>query len=174
MATHSAGIVLYRIADAGNATSSATLDPQGNDQIQSSDVEILLVHPGGPFWANKDTHGWSIPKGEYDPEKEGALAAAEREFEEELGSPAPPGKRIELGAVRASSKIIHSWLTQGNFDPDDLASNTFDIEWPPKSGRQQTFPEVDKCCWFDLETAKTKLHKGHLPLLKEIQAALIG
>lgn len=172
MATYSAGIVLYRIAANHNATDHMPHAPQGHDQTQPGGVEILLVHPGGPFWAKKDLHGWSIPKGEYHPETENALAAAEREFEEELGSPAPEGKRIELGAVKASSKIIHSWLIQGDFDPDDLVSNTFDIEWPPKSGRQQTFPEVDKCCWFDLETAKTKLHKGHLPLLKEIVAAL--
>ena len=152
MATFSAGIVLYR-----HRHGSRTAGP-----------ELLLVHPGGPFWANKDTHSWSIPKGEYSPDNEASLVAAEREFHEELGSALPPGERIELAPVKTSSKVIHAWLVEGDFDTDSLVSNSFEMEWPPKSGQQQEFPEVDRCDWFSLKTARTKLHKGQLSLLDEV------
>ena len=142
--THSAGIVLYRHT--------------------GGSIEILLVHPGGPFWANKDTHAWSIPKGEFDPGTEDGLAAARREFAEELGSPAPTGDAISLPPVKAGRKTIHAWLAAGDLDPDTVVSNHFEMEWPPRSGRTASFPEVDRAGWFSLEVAATKLHKGQLPL----------
>lgn len=151
----SAGIVLYRWADEAH-----------------SRTEVLLVHPGGPFWAKKDTHGWSIPKGEFDPESEDPLAAAEREFAEELGSPVPEGPRVELSPFMASSKRIHSWIVEGDYDPASLVSNSFEMEWPPKSGQLASFPEVDRAEWFALELARTKLHKGQVPLVDLVENAL--
>ncbi len=152
MVVHSAGIVLVRHS--------------------GSEPEILLVHPGGPFWAAKDLHGWSIPKGEFDPDAENGLEAARREFEEELGHPAPDGPPVALGRFRAGSKHIHAWLIEGDLDPTTITSNTFEMEWPPKSGRRAEFPEVDRACWFDLRTALTKLHKGQIPICELIAAAL--
>lgn len=162
MGIYSAGIVLFR-----------RRKPDSTSPPEPLVIEILLVHPGGPFWANKDTHGWSIPKGEYDPTSEDGWAAAQREFTEELGCPVPKSQRIELGSIKASSKTIHSWLMEGDFDPKSLVSNLFEMEWPPKSGKMKEFPEVDRCGWFDLQTAETKLHKGQVPLLAKIAAALV-
>lgn len=150
--TDSAGIVLHRPG------------PNG--------PEILLVHPGGPFWANKDTNGWSIPKGEYDPEAEDGEAAAIREFGEELGHPVPDGPRQPLPAFRAGRKRIAAWLVAGDLDPTTIHSNAFEIEWPPRSGEMASFPEVDRAAWYDLEAAATKLHKGQIPLIKLVSAAL--
>jgi predicted NUDIX family NTP pyrophosphohydrolase len=124
---------------------------------QGAALEVLLVHMGGPFWTGRDTGAWSIPKGEYEPDED-ALAAARREFEEETGSPPPDGDVVALGEVRQSSgKVVTAWAIAGDFDPGKLRSNTFVMEWPPGSGREQAFPEVDRAAWFDPDTARTKL-----------------
>ncbi len=135
-------------------------------------VEILLVHPGGPFWANKDIHGWSIPKGEFDPDTESGEAAAVREFGEEIGRPPPEGPLRPLEPFRAGRKTISAWLVEGDLDADAIESNSFEMEWPPQSGRTQSFPEVDRAGWFGLADAETKLHKGQLPLCRLIVVAL--
>jgi predicted NUDIX family NTP pyrophosphohydrolase len=123
------------------------------------EVEVLLVHPGGPFWAKKDAGAWSIPKGQIESEEE-PQACAIRELEEELG-PAPsldPDELIELGSIRQrAGKVVEAWAAEAEFDPATLASNTFSMEWPPKSGSMQDFPEVDRAEWFDLETAREKI-----------------
>ncbi len=130
--------------------------------------EVLLVHPGGPFWARRDDGAWSIPKGEYGLDDD-AQAAAVREFEEELGTPPPAGELRELGAVQlAGGKRVSAWALEGEFDTSSAVSNTFELEWPPKSGRLQAFPEVDRAAWFDLETARIKINKGQLPLLDRL------
>lgn len=162
MAVHSAGIVLWRRS---NETGP----------VEQS-VEILLVHPGGPFWANKDEHGWSIPKGEFDPGAESTFDAAQREFAEELGRPAPtpPADRpdIALEPFRAGRKTIHAVLVAGDFDCADIISNTVDIEWPPRSGQRIDVPEVDRAQWFPLAEAGNKLHKGQAPIVDLIVEAL--
>lgn len=119
--------------------------------------EVLLVHPGGPFWQKRDDGVWSIPKGEI-VENETGIEVARREFQEELGIPAPDGALISLGAVRqAGGKVVHAWALPGDLDVTRTTSNTFELEWPPHSGRIQRFPEVDRAAWFDLETARRKL-----------------
>jgi len=140
----SAGILMYR--------------------LRRSEPEVLLVHPGGPFWRNKDAGAWSIPKGLYE-EGEDALAAARREFEEETGGRAD-GDFIALGRFRQpGGKIVAAWAVEGDFDPAALHSNTFTIEWPPRSGRDVSFPEVDRADWFSPAVARTKLVKGQVPIL---------
>jgi predicted NUDIX family NTP pyrophosphohydrolase len=128
--------------------------------------EVLLVHPGGPFWAKKDLGAWSIPKGEVD-EDEDNRACALRELAEELGSPPPlePDELIELGTVRQKAKVVHGWAAEADFDPAELNSNTFTMQWPPRSGRMQEFPEADKAAWMDPEQAARKILKGQLPIL---------
>lgn len=149
----SAGLLLYRV----------------NDEAQ---VEILLVHPGGPFWARKDGGVWSIPKGEYDASEE-ALDAAEREFEEELGRPAPVGARIDLGELdQSSAKRVHAWAIEADFDAEHIVSNTFEMEWPPKSGTLVELPEVDRAAWFDVAAARTKLLPGQVGFLDRLKAAV--
>jgi predicted NUDIX family NTP pyrophosphohydrolase len=148
----SAGLLLYRTA---------------NDTI-----EMLLAHPGGPFWANKDDGSWSIPKGEYttgaDP-----WAVALREFSEEIGLPAPTGSRIELGAVKQpGGKIVTVFAVEGDLDVTAAYSNTFDLEWPKGSGRIRAFPEVDRVAWFTATDARTKLLKGQLPFVDRLLAQL--
>ena len=134
-------------------------------------VEALLVHPGGPYWRNKDEGAWSIPKGEFD-EGEDAEAAARREFEEELGV-APAGELIELGAIRQKSgKTVHAWAVEGDFDCTTIRSNTFTLEWPPKSGRMQEFPEVDRAGWFAPDVARAKMHAGQDELIDRLLARL--
>jgi predicted NUDIX family NTP pyrophosphohydrolase len=138
-AKQSAGILLFRFVE--------------------GDVEVLLVHPGGPFWARKDLGAWSVPKGEYE-DGEAALACALRELEEELGSlPAiPEDDLIDLGEVRQKSgKRVRVWAVESDFDTSTLASNTFTMQWPPHSGRQREFPEVDRAEWFAPRKAKRKL-----------------
>ena len=135
-------------------------------------IEVLLVHPGGPFWATKDVHAWSIPKGEYD-EGEDAEAVALREFEEELGSPPPDGSRFFLGEFGPRSrKRISAWALKADFDATHVVSNTFELEWPPRSGQVREFPEVDKAAWWTINEARTKLHKGQAPILDALLAAL--
>ncbi|MGD0379133.1 MAG: NUDIX domain-containing protein [Acidimicrobiales bacterium] len=132
-------------------------------------VEVLLVHPGGPFWARKDAGAWSIPKGEYDEHDEPA-ARAEEEFAEELGQRAPSGPRLELGEVRqAGGKRVRAWAVRGDIDATATTSNVFEMEWPPRSGEKRSFPEVDKAAWFSLEEARTKLLAGQLPLLERLE-----
>lgn len=132
---------------------------------REGELELLLGHMGGPFWAKKDERAWSIPKGEIDPDED-PLAAARREFEEELGSPPPDGPAIELGEVRQSSgKRVVAWAVEGDLDVETVRSNTFAMEWPPRSGRQQEFPEIDRAAWFGVEEARTKLVKGQAALV---------
>ena len=138
MARKSAGIILYR-------GSGATL-------------EVLLVHPGGPFWSRRDAGAWSIPKGEYE-EGEDPRACALREFEEETGTPLPPGELLELGDIRQKGgKMVTAWAAEGDLDADAVHSNTFRMEWPPRSGRWATFPEIDRAGWFGVDEARDKLN----------------
>jgi predicted NUDIX family NTP pyrophosphohydrolase len=131
-------------------------------------LRLLLVHPGGPFWAKKDLGAWSIPKGESE-EGEDALAVARREFEEELGSRAPAGEVIDLGElVQPSRKVVTAFAIEGDFDASRLASNLFEMEWPPKSGRVQSFPEVDRAQWFTVEEAREKILPGQRPFIDRL------
>jgi len=139
-------------------------------------VEVLLVHPGGPFWARKDDGAWSVPKGEHGPDDD-AHAAALREFAEELGTdpPASPRADLDLGEVRQKGgKVVRCWARPGDFDANAITSNTFEMEWPPRSGHLGTFPEVDRADWFDLDTARVKLLAGQVPFLDRLEAALDG
>ncbi len=133
---------------------------------------MLLVHLGGPFWSKKDDGAWFIPKGELE-EGEEPLPAARREFREELGSELPEGELIELGTVKnKSGKLIYAWALQGDFDVSTFVSNTFSLEWPPRSGRMQDFPELDRAAFFSFESARVKLHEAERPLLERLAAAL--
>ena len=151
MPKRSAGILMYRRPGA--------------------DIELLLVHPGGPFWARKDLGAWSIPKGEYS-EGEDALAVARREFEEETGA-RPRGDLLPLGeVVQPGRKIVTAWALEGDFDPSGLKSNLFEIEWPPKSGRKQSFPEVDRAQWFSPADARRKILKGQSEFIARLLKAI--
>jgi predicted NUDIX family NTP pyrophosphohydrolase len=147
--SRSAGLLLYRA------------DPDG--------VRVLLAHMGGPYWASKDARAWTIPKGEYEPDED-PLAAARREFEEELGSTPPTGAAArELGEIRQSGgKVVLAWAVPGDFDVTTVQSNTFELEWPPRSGKTRTFPEIDRAAWFDLDTARQKIVAGQVPFLDRI------
>jgi predicted NUDIX family NTP pyrophosphohydrolase len=149
MPRRSAGILLYR------------------------DGEVLLVHPGGPFWTKKDAGAWSIPKGEYE-DGDDPRACALREFEEELGTPLPAGTElVELGDVRQKSgKVITAYAGAGDLDADAATSNTFTLEWPPRSGRMQEFPEVDRAGWFTLDEAREKLNPAQAELLVRLAPLL--
>ena len=151
MPTRSAGILLHRTgADGG--------------------IEVLLVHPGGPFWARKDAGAWSIPKGEI-AEGEDPLACARREFAEELGVPVPEGTATPLGEVRQKAgKLVTAWAVEGDLDPASVVSNTFAMEWPRGSGRLRDFPEVDRAEWFGLEEAAVRILDGQRPLLDALAA----
>lgn len=147
MAKQSAGILVYRSRNNG--------------------LEVLIVHPGGPFWAKKDQGAWSIPKGEF--EGEDGLEAAKREFQEELGAAPPPGNYQELGTVQnKSGKIIHAWVVEGDLDIRAIKSNVFTLEWPPKSGKEQEFPEVDKAAWVSLEVASQKLNAAQVEFIERL------
>jgi predicted NUDIX family NTP pyrophosphohydrolase len=136
-------------------------------------LEVFLVHPGGPFWAGKDAGAWSIPKGEYTL-AEDPLAAARREFTEETGLTAA-GEFIPLTPLKQpGGKIIHAWAVQGDCDPGAIRSNTFSLEWPPRSGRRQDFPEVDRAAWFPLAAAREKITQGQLGFLEELRRFLEG
>jgi predicted NUDIX family NTP pyrophosphohydrolase len=137
-------------------------------------LQLLLAHPGGPFWAKKDEHAWSIPKGEFDPAVETPAQAALRELAEELGA-SVPGPMLPLSAVKQpGGKVVHAFAVEQDFDPAALVSNLFTLEWPPRSGRQQQFPEVDRVAWFSLEESRTKLLVGQLPLVDELERLLSG
>jgi predicted NUDIX family NTP pyrophosphohydrolase len=137
----------------------------------SRGLEVLLAHPGGPFWAKKDEGAWSIPKGEL-AEGEDPLAAALREFEEETGATIE-GAALPLQPVRQpSGKIIHAWAVEGDLDPATMKSNTFSLEWPPRSGRQQEFPEIDRAVWWPVEEARRKILKGQASLLDQLALKL--
>jgi predicted NUDIX family NTP pyrophosphohydrolase len=132
-------------------------------------VEVLLAHMGGPFWTRKDDGAWSIPKGEYGPDED-PLAAARREFAEELGSPAPDGDYRPLGDVRQKNgKLVTAWAVAGDLDVTTVVSNTFEVEWPPRSGRRQEFPEVDRAAWFDLAAARPKLVAAQAAFLDRLR-----
>jgi len=131
-------------------------------------LEVFLVHPGGPFWAKKDLGSWSLPKGEFPP-GEDPLTAARREFAEETGFPAA-GSFLPLTPLRQpSGKVIHAWALEGDCAPDALRSNTFTLEWPPKSGRLKEFPEVDRAAWFPLQEAKNRIIPGQVGFLEELE-----
>jgi predicted NUDIX family NTP pyrophosphohydrolase len=131
---------------------------------RARELEVFLVHPGGPFWAHRDEGAWSLPKGEYQP-GEDPLLAARREFQEETGA-AIDGDFLALPSVKqAGGKVVDAWAVEGDFDPEGLHSNTFDLEWPPKSGVRRSFPEVDRGAWFPIPAARHKLLTGQLPLL---------
>ncbi|RDI63799.1 NUDIX domain-containing protein [Nocardia pseudobrasiliensis] len=138
------------------------------------EIEVLLGHMGGPLWARKDDGAWSIPKGEYEPDEEQPRAAAAREFTEELGLPVPAGEWVPLGEVRYSSgrKQVVVWAVEGDLDTARVVPGTFEMEWPPRSGRLQQFPEIDRAEWFDPETARAKLSAGQRPLIDRLVAAL--
>ena len=147
MSKKSAGLLLYRKKAEG--------------------LEVLLVHPGGPLWAKKDDGAWSIPKGEFAPEED-PLAAAKREFEEETGVQ-PAGEFIGLRPLRQpGGKLVFAWAVRSDLDPSKLKSNTFSMEWPPRSGRQREFPEVDRAAWFGIEAARRKILRGQAPLLDQL------
>jgi predicted NUDIX family NTP pyrophosphohydrolase len=136
-------------------------------------LEVLLAHPGGPYWAKKDAGAWTIPKGLVDPGEE-LLAAALREFTEETGFVAHE-PFVPLSPVRQKSgKVVHAFACEGDFDPGTLVSNTFEIEWPPKSGKRKSFPEIDRVEWFGLATAREKMLSYQLPWLDEVEAKLAG
>jgi predicted NUDIX family NTP pyrophosphohydrolase len=144
----SAGIVLYRAGAAG--------------------LEVLLVHPGGPFWAKKDLGAWSIPKGEYEP-GEDAQACALREFEEETGTRLDAPELVELGAVvQKAGKEVTAWAARGDLDAASVHSNTFTMQWPPRSGREQEFPEIDRAQWFAVDEARAKLVDAQVELLDRL------
>ncbi|WP_372789462.1 NUDIX domain-containing protein [Paraconexibacter sp.] len=146
----SAGLLPYRVA------------PDGQ-------VEVLIAHMGGPFWARKDERAWSIVKGEYDPTVEDPLDAARREFCEETGFAVPAGAPRPLGEVRQSGgKTVVAWAVEADLDPGALTPGTFTMEWPPRSGRQQEFPEIDRVAWVDPDGARAKLVSGQVPLVDRL------
>ncbi len=135
-------------------------------------IELLLVHPGGPFWAKKDAAAWSIPNGLVE-EGEEALDAARREFTEETGFPCPEGPMISLGeAKQKSGKTVSAWAVEGNLDVSQIKSNTFNLEWPPKSGKTVSFPEIDRAEYFSPELAGEKIHGYAKPLIARLLHAL--
>lgn len=138
---------------------------------RQQDLEVLLAHPGGPYWRNKDDGAWTVPKGEIHGEED-PYATALREFEEETGL-RPHGKTLSLGSLRQSDgKLVHVWAVENDWDPAFLISNQFSIEWPPRSGRTATFPEIDRANWFDLATARRKILKSQMDFLNRLEAAL--
>jgi predicted NUDIX family NTP pyrophosphohydrolase len=152
MAKLSAGLLMYRINSKGRP-------------------ECFLVHMGGPFWAKKDKGAWTIPKGEYDPDED-PFESAKREFKEETGFNAE-GEFVELTPVKQSGgKEVRAWAFKGDADPDDIESNTFEMEWPPRSGKKQAFPEIDKASWFSPEEAKEKIIKAQQGLIDELEKKL--
>jgi predicted NUDIX family NTP pyrophosphohydrolase len=151
---NSAGILLHRRGESG--------------------PEVLLVHPGGPYWVRKDDGAWSIPKGELDGDED-PRACARREFREELGAPPPEGTLADLGSVRQKSgKAVIAFAVAGDLDPATLVSNTFELEWPPRSGRTQEFPEIDRAEWFGLDAARAKLNPAQVAFVDRLEELLDG
>jgi predicted NUDIX family NTP pyrophosphohydrolase len=147
----SAGILLYR---------------------RSGGLEIFLVHPGGPYWKNKEAGAWTIPKGEFTDEED-PLSAAKREFLEETGSPPPEGNYIELTPIKQKAgKLIYAWAAEGDIDAANITSNTYRQEWPYKSGKWQSFPEVDKAAWFSVDEAKERINTAQAALIEELERKL--
>ena len=139
----------------------------------ASTLEVFLVHPGGPFWKNKDLGAWSIPKGEFD-KGEDPLDAAKRELQEETGVTVN-GSFIALGPVRQpGGKLVYAWALEGNCKAESIKSNLFTMEWPPRSGKRTEFPEVDRAAWFSIKLAREKILKGQLMLLDELERKLKG
>ncbi|MFP4315879.1 MAG: NUDIX domain-containing protein [Desulfovibrionales bacterium] len=137
-------------------------------RVGEQGIELFLVHMGGPFWKNRDTRAWSIPKGEV-AKGEAPLAAAKREFREETGFELPDGPFVELTPLRQpSGKVVHAWAFRGEYDPGGLQSNTFSLQWPPKSGKFQEFPEVDRGAWFTPQEAMVKLVRGQTGFVQEV------
>lgn len=137
-------------------------------------LEVLLAHPGGPFWRTKDLGHWTIPKGEVEPGEE-IEAVARREFAEETGHEPPGGAPIPLGEVRQKSgKLVVAWALEGDLDPASARSNTFTIEWPPRSGRRRAFPEIDRVAWFEPAEARRRLKPAQVPFIDRLEAALAG
>lgn len=164
----SAGLLLYRLS--GGAGAECRPAAPGSAEQAIGTVEVLIAHPGGPFWARKDDGVWSIPKGEYTP-PEDPWTAAQREFEEEVGLPPPPGPRIDLAPVRQSGgKIVTAFAVLGDLDVGSAHSNTFELEWPRGSGQLTSFPEVDRVEWFTVAQARAKLLKSQLPFLDQLMA----
>jgi predicted NUDIX family NTP pyrophosphohydrolase len=131
-----------------------------------------MAHPGGPLFARKDAGHWTIPKGEVEPGEE-LLAVARREFEEETGHPPPDGATIELGSiVQKGGKVVHAWAIEGDLDPADAVSNTFELSWPPGTALRQLFPEIDRVEWFDLDEARRRVKETQIPLIDRLEAAL--
>jgi predicted NUDIX family NTP pyrophosphohydrolase len=148
----SAGVVLYRRSRQG--------------------LELLLAHPGGPFFERRDHGHWSIPKGEPEPDEPLADAAG-REFLEETGLPLPPGPWLELGSiVQKGGKVVHAWAVEGDLDPAEAHSSTFELEWPPRSGSRQAFPEIDRVEWFTPDEARRRVKAAQIPLIDRLEAAL--
>lgn len=140
-------------------------------RIHGGQLQVLIVHPGGPFWARKDAGSWFVPKGEIET-GENEFAAAQREFQEETGL-VPSGPFLDLGEVtHKGGKRVRAWAFAGDCDPQAIASNTFEIEWPPHSGRMQSFPEIDRAVFADAATAREKLNPAEYPLVERLQAAL--
>lgn len=136
--------------------------------------EVLLAHPGGPYFAKRDEGEWTVPKGEPDGVDD-LLAVARREFEEETGVPAPPGRAIELGSiVQKGGKVVHAWALEGDLDPAMAVSNTFEIEWPPRSGRRREFPEIDRVAWFPPDDARRRIKPAQVPFIDRLEDELAG
>lgn len=155
----SAGVVLFRRPG-----------PEPGSAVRG--VEVLLGHMGGPLWQRRDVGAWSIPKGGYE-QGEDAFEAARREYVEEVGVPLPDGEFLPLGEViQANNKQVTAWAVEGDLNPDDAVSNSFELEWPPRSGRRQSFPEFDRVAWFDLDTARAKIVAAQAVLLDRLAQAL--
>ena len=139
---------------------------------RSGGLEVLLAHPGGPFWARKDHGHWTVPKGEIEPDEE-LEDVARREFAEETGHSVPDGSLIELGEIKQKSgKRVVAWAAQGDLDPRAAVSNTYEMEWPPRSGKMQRFPEIDRVEWFGLDEAQRRLKAAQVPFLERLCSAL--
>lgn len=148
----SAGILLFRRSEPG--------------------LQVLLAHPGGPLFEKRDIGHWTVPKGEPDPD-EPLLDAARREFAEETGQRLPVGSLMELGSItQKGGKVVHAWALEGDLAPETAKSETFELEWPPRSGRMQTFPEIDRVAWFDLDEARHRIKDAQIPLIDRLEAAL--
>lgn len=160
---------------AASSRSSARPSPRSAGLLlfrRRPELEVLIVHPGGPFWARKDEGAWSVPKGLID-DGEDEQTAARREFTEEIGTPPPDGPLLDLGEVRlASRKVVVAFAIEGDLDAETIVSNTFDMVWPPKSGRMQSFPEVDRAGWFGVDEARVKLNAAQAEFVERLRSVV--